>query len=150
LNGCSVCLEAAFKKNPEESPPPNLYAVAAWREMPYFDAAERVALALTDAITRQSEQNDGVTDELWEEARRHYDERQLAAIVLHIAVANVWNRLNVTVRQPADAPWSGPARQNVNIGDRRLVQSSGARRAGRAVRGIRQQSGPRIGLAPGG
>jgi len=74
--------------------------------MPYFDAAERVALALTDAITRQSEQNDGVTDELWEEARRHYDERQLAAIVLHIAVANVWNRLNVTVRQPADAPWS--------------------------------------------
>lgn len=106
LNGCSVCLEAAFKKNPEGSPPPNLYAVAAWREMPYFDAAERVALALTDAITRQSEQNDGVTDEFWEEARRHYDERQLAAIVLHIAVANVWNRLNVTVRQPADAPWS--------------------------------------------
>jgi len=105
VNRCSVCVEAAFAKKPDATHP-HLYAAIAWRDMPYFSDAERAALALAEAITRQSEQPDGVTDEIWAEAARHYDERALAAIVVQTAVENVWNRLNSAVRQPADTPWS--------------------------------------------
>lgn len=101
INGCSVCvdLDLRFKK-PEESYE-RLFAVAAWREAPYFTDAERAALALTEAVTRLSDRPDPVPDEIWDEAARHYDEPALAALVLWIAVANVWNRLNVATRQVA-------------------------------------------------
>jgi len=78
-----------------------LFAVAAWRDTPYFTDAERAALALTEATTRLSDRPDPVPDEIWDEAARHYDQKQLAALVLAIATINVWNRLNVATRQVA-------------------------------------------------
>lgn len=75
--------------------------MAAWRESPYFTDAERAALALTEAATRLSDRPDPVPDEVFEEAARHYDEQALAALTIEIALINFWNRLNVTVRQPA-------------------------------------------------
>ena len=82
-----------------------LFAVAAWREAPFFTDAERAALALTEAATRLSDRADPVPDEIWDEAAKHYDERALAALLLSIATTNVFNRLNVTTRQMAGA-WS--------------------------------------------
>jgi alkylhydroperoxidase family enzyme len=85
-----------------------LFTVAAWREAPYFTDAERAALALTEAVTRLSDRADPVPDEIWREATRHYDEPALAALILSIAVINVWNRLNVATRQVA-GEWAKPA-----------------------------------------
>ena len=70
--------------------------VAAWRETPYFTDAERAALALTEAVTRLADRTDPVPDEVWDEAARHYDEAQLAAIMLSIATINTWNRINAS------------------------------------------------------
>jgi alkylhydroperoxidase family enzyme len=78
-----------------------LFAVAAWRDAPYFTDAERAALALTEAVTRLSDRANPVPDEIWNEAARHYDEPALAALIIAIATINVWNRLNVTTRQVA-------------------------------------------------
>ncbi len=78
-----------------------LFAVAAWREAPYFTDAERAALALAEAATRLSDRPDPVPDEIFEEAARHYDEPALASLIIEIALINFWNRLTVTVRQPA-------------------------------------------------
>ncbi len=78
-----------------------LFAVAAWRDAPFFTDQERAALALTEAVTRLADQADPVPDLVWEEAARHYDELQLAALLVQIAAINVWNRLNVPVRQEA-------------------------------------------------
>ena len=78
-----------------------LFAVAAWREAPYFTDAERAALALTEAVTRLSDRADPVPDEIWDEATRHYDEQAMAALILTIATANFYNRLNVSTRQEA-------------------------------------------------
>lgn len=72
-----------------------------WREAPFFTDAERAATALTEAVTRLSDQADPVPDAIWNEACRHYDVRALASLLLEIAQINVWNRLNVPVRQPA-------------------------------------------------
>jgi alkylhydroperoxidase family enzyme len=80
-----------------------LFAVAAWRESPYFTDAERAALALAEAVTRLSDRTDPVSDEIWAEAAGHYDEKALAALILEIATTNVFNRLNVTTRQQAGA-----------------------------------------------
>jgi AhpD family alkylhydroperoxidase len=104
INGCSVCIDMhsrLAKKTGETDE--RLFAVAAWRDTPYFTDAERAALALTEAVTRLSDRADPVPDATWEEATRHYDEPALAALILSIASINVWNRLNVTTRQVAGA-----------------------------------------------
>jgi alkylhydroperoxidase family enzyme len=85
-----------------------LFAVAAWRDAPFFSDAERAALALTEAVTRLNDRPDPVPDQVWQEAARPCDERALAALILAIATTNVFNRLNVTTRQVAgtEMPWN--------------------------------------------
>ena len=104
INGCAVCLDMHPKlaKRAGETDE-RLFAVAAWRDAPYFSDAERAALALTEAVTRLSDREDPVPDAVWEEAAKHYDEAALGALVLSIASINVWNRLNVATRQVAGA-----------------------------------------------
>src|SRR3954469_21579532 len=102
INGCSLCVDmhARLSKKIGETEE-RLFAVAVWRDAPYFTDAERAALALTEAVTRLSDRTDAVPDDVWEEATRHYDEQGLAALLLSIAAINVWNRLNVATRQVA-------------------------------------------------
>ncbi len=109
INGCSVCVEMhARALRALGLPEATVFAVAAWRESPYFSPEERAALALAEALTRIADRPDGVSDEVWAEAARHYDEAALAALVLSIAAINTWNRLNVAVRQVA-GPWTAQA-----------------------------------------
>ena len=102
INGCSFCVDSgarSAKKAGETDE--RLFAVAAWREAPYFTDAERAALALTEAVTRLADRADPVPDSIWDEAAQHYDERGLAALILMIATTNLFNRLNATTRQVA-------------------------------------------------
>jgi AhpD family alkylhydroperoxidase len=102
INGCSVCIDGhgrIARKHGETDE--RLFAVAGWREAPYYSDAERAALALAEAVTRLSDRADPVPDEVWEECTRHYDGKSLAALVIAIANINVWNRLNVATRQVA-------------------------------------------------
>ena len=106
INGCGVCAvqhpKIARKLGETDD---RIFAVAAWRDAPYFTDAERAALALTEAATRLADTAGAVPDEIWDEAARHYDEQELAALVLAIASINVWNRLNVATRQVAGQEW---------------------------------------------
>ena len=106
INACAWCVvygtEQATKAGETTE---RLAAVVAWREVPYFDDAERAALALTEAATRLADRPDPVPDEIWDAAARHYDERQLAGIVLMIGITNLFNRFNVTTRQIAGTDW---------------------------------------------
>ncbi len=102
INGCSVCVDmhARDAKKAGETDE-RLFAVAVWREAPYFTDAERAALALTEAATRLSDRPDPVPDAIWDEVLQHYDEKARAALILAIANINVWNRLNAITRQVA-------------------------------------------------
>jgi len=71
-----------------------------WREATVFTEAERAALELTEEGTRIADASTGVSDEVWRNAAKHYDEDQLAALVSLIALINVYNRMNVITRQP--------------------------------------------------
>ena len=117
INGCSVCVDMAFRFKKADDTNERLFAVAAWREAPYFSDGERAALALAEAVTRLSDRADPVPEEIWQEATRHYNESELAALILWIAITNVWNRLNVTTRQVA-GEWakSADARKWVESG----------------------------------
>src|SRR5438094_5729928 len=102
INGCSFCVDSgarSAKKAGETDE--RLFAVAAWREAPYFTEAERAALALTEAVTRLADRADPAPDSIWDEAARHYDEPGLAALILMIATTNLFNRLNASTRQVA-------------------------------------------------
>lgn len=104
INGCGVCVDMhAYELRQMGETDDRLFAVAAWRDAPYFTDAERAALALTEAVTRLSDREDPVPDAVWDEAKQHYDESALAALLLAIAKINVWNRLNVATRQPANS-----------------------------------------------
>jgi len=106
INGCSFCVHGGARtarKNGETDD--RLFAVAAWRETPYFTDAERAALALTEASTRLADRSDPVPDEVWNDAAKHYDEKQLASLLLMIGLTNLFNRFNAVTRQMAGAAW---------------------------------------------
>lgn len=99
INACSVCTDMHTRElKALGETDTRLMMIAAWRETPYFDDAERAALALTEAATRMADRPEGVTDAIWDEAAHHFDERQLGALVLTIASINAWNRINATTR----------------------------------------------------
>ena len=106
INGCGVCAvqhpKIARRLGETDD---RIFAVAAWRDAPFYTDAERAALALTEAVTRLADTADPVPDGVWEEAARHFDEQALATLVLSIATVNVWNRLNVATRQVAGQEW---------------------------------------------
>jgi AhpD family alkylhydroperoxidase len=102
INGCSFCVDMHSRELREAGElDERLFAVAAWHEAPYFNDAERAALALTEAVTRINDRADAVPDAIWEEATRHYDEQALSILIVNIALINFWNRINVPVKQVA-------------------------------------------------
>jgi AhpD family alkylhydroperoxidase len=103
INGCSSCIEGTVRhahKTGDELDE-RLLMVAAWRHSSRFTDAERAALELTEEMTRLADRSDPVPDETWARVAEHYDDGALAALVLHVALTNVFNRLNVATRQPA-------------------------------------------------
>lgn len=106
INGCSPCVFAgvqAAKKHGETEE--RLHSVITWRETPFFTEQERAALALTEAATRIQDGSSGVTDEIWDAAATHFDENQMSAIILNIAITNFFNRINHTIREQAGKSW---------------------------------------------
>ncbi len=96
INGCAFCIDMHWKDaraagETEE----RLYSLDAWRESPYYDARERAALELCEAMTLISEGH--VPDDVWEQASDALGE-ELAQVVFAVAAINTWNRLMITTR----------------------------------------------------
>ncbi len=104
INGCAFCVDMHSRdlKTAGVSDE-RLWSVAAWREATVYTPAERAALALTEEATRLADR-EAVPDAVWRQAAEHYDEQQLASLVVAIAMINAWNRIAVTTRL---APGSG-------------------------------------------
>lgn len=106
INGCSPCVYAgvtAAKKAGETDE--RLHNVVTWRETALFSDEERAALELTEAATRIQDASPGVTDPIWDAAADHFDEKQLSAIILEIALTNFFNRINRAIREQAGKTW---------------------------------------------
>ncbi len=97
INGCAYCVDmhskdARARGETEE----RVYSLPAWREAPFYSDRERAALAWTEAVTLVSESH--VPDDVYEEARRHFGEKELVDLTMAIAAINAWNRLGVSFR----------------------------------------------------
>ena len=106
INGCSPCVFSAVtaaKKHGESDE--RVHHVAAWRDTPFYTGQERAALALAEAATRIQDGAPGVTDEIWDAAAAHFEEKELSAIILNIAMTNFFNRINRTIREQAGKTW---------------------------------------------
>jgi MoaD family protein len=97
LNGCAFCFDMHWKDaralgESEE----RLYMLTAWRESHLYSERERAALAWTEAVTLISQT--GAPDDVYEEARVHFDEKEIADLTLAIAAINAWNRMAISFR----------------------------------------------------
>ncbi|MEU6712900.1 carboxymuconolactone decarboxylase family protein [Nonomuraea sp. NPDC046802] len=107
INGCSACVHSHIHNLKESGESDERVGnVAAWREAPYYSDVERAALTLTEAVTRLADRSgDAVADDVWDEVADHFDDKQLSAIILMIAMTNFFNRINATIKEPAGASW---------------------------------------------
>jgi AhpD family alkylhydroperoxidase len=100
INGCGWCIDMHTKEAAAAGETPvRLNLVAAWRESTVFTEAERAALALSEEGTRLADAYEGVSDETWDQVRKHFDDDQIAALVSLVALINAANRLAVIVHQ---------------------------------------------------
>ncbi len=97
LNGCAYCLDMHTKDaRAEGESEQRLYALSAWRETPFFSQRERAALAWTEAVTLLAQET--ISDAAYEEASRHFSERELVDLTMAIVAINCWNRMAVAFR----------------------------------------------------
>ena len=97
INGCAYCLDMHSKdlRAAGESEQ-RLYTLDAWRECPWYSERERAALAWTEAVTLVADGH--VPDEIYEQVKPHFTEKELSNLTLAIAAINVWNRLSIASR----------------------------------------------------
>jgi len=95
MNGCAYCIDMHWKDlRAAGENEQRLYGLNAWRESPYYTERERAALAWTEAVTNI--QDGHAPDEVFEETRRHFSEKEFADLTLAIASINAWNRLAIS------------------------------------------------------
>jgi AhpD family alkylhydroperoxidase len=103
INGCAFCVQYHILQAERLGVPiDKLNLVVVWREAPQFSARERAALDWTEALTLLT---GGVSDEVYEQARAEFSDKELTYLTSAIASINVWNRFGVAYR------WTPPARQ---------------------------------------
>jgi AhpD family alkylhydroperoxidase len=107
LNGCAGCVYGHVHRLRQLGvPDERIDTVAVWRHSPFFTEKEKAALALTESATRLADAHDEpVSDTVWERAREYFDEPEMAALILQIGLINFFNRINVTIQEPAGATW---------------------------------------------
>ena len=102
INGCAFCVQYHILQGESLGiQADKLNLVVVWREAPLFSARERAALAWTEALTLLTQ---GVSDDLYAQARAEFSDKELAYLTSAIVSINVWNRLGVAYR------WTPPAR----------------------------------------
>ena len=100
INGCAFCLDMHTKDaRAAGETEQRLHTLSAWRETPFFTDRERAALAWTETVTRVADTH--VPDDVYEQARQHFSEKELVDLTLAIVAINGWNRLAISFRAEA-------------------------------------------------
>lgn len=97
INGCAYCIDMHTKDaRARGESEQRLYELDAWRETPFYTEREMAALAWTEAVTLITSGH--VPDEVYEQARKQFSEKELVDLTLAIALINSWNRMSISLR----------------------------------------------------
>jgi len=97
INGCAYCVDMHSREVRQAGEAQQrLDCLPVWRETSFFDDRERAALAWAESVTLVTQT--GVPDAVYDEARKHYSERELVDLTLIVAVMNAWNRMAISFR----------------------------------------------------
>jgi AhpD family alkylhydroperoxidase len=97
INGCAFCIDMHSKDaRAIGETEQRLYELNAWRETPFYTDSERAALEWTESLTLVSETH--VPDEVYENVRKHFSEKEIVDLILIVGMINLWNRLAISVR----------------------------------------------------
>ncbi len=100
INGCAFCIDMHTKDaRARGETEQRLYELDAWRETSFYSSRERAALAWTEAVTLVASTH--VPDDVFEEARREFSEKELVDLTLAVVAINGWNRLAIGFRKEA-------------------------------------------------
>jgi len=103
INQCAYCIDMHTKDaRAAGETEQRLYGLTAWREAPYYSERERAALAWTEAMTRIG---GDVDDAIYDAARAHFSDKEIADLTLAVIAINSWNRLAIPFRTPAGSYW---------------------------------------------
>ncbi|MBM6590685.1 carboxymuconolactone decarboxylase family protein [Brevibacterium sp. RIT 803] len=118
VNGCGFCVDMHSTDLERLGVPSRkLFAVSAWQHAgALFDESERSVFAFTDAVTKLGPET--VTDDIWDEAAKHFNAEQLGDLLLVISTINIWNRLAIATETtpPVGDEAAAPAEETVASG----------------------------------
>jgi AhpD family alkylhydroperoxidase len=101
IKGCVLCVDMHTKELEELGMNERkIHSVSVWQEAPFFDERERAALAWTEAVTLISEGR--VPDEVYQQVRKRFDEKELVDLTMVLANINAWNRIAISFRHVPD------------------------------------------------
>jgi AhpD family alkylhydroperoxidase len=97
INGCAYCLDMhSLDARAIGETEQRLYTLEAWRETPFFTDRERAALAWTEALTLISQTH--AADDVYDELKKHFNEKEIVDLTLVVGAINLWNRLAISLR----------------------------------------------------
>jgi AhpD family alkylhydroperoxidase len=127
INGCAYCIDMHTKDaRARGESEQRLYAVAVWRETPFFTGRERAALDWTEAVTQVSWQH--VPEDVYQLARQHFDEKALVDLTMAIIAINGWNRLAISFRTVPGTYQTAPESRKVAAASRAPASVPGQER----------------------
>lgn len=95
INGCAYCIEIHTKDALKyQETKERIFALSAWWESPLFNEKEKVLLKMTEEITKIRKK--GLSEFTYNEARKHFDDHAIAAIIMQIGTINLWNRIAIS------------------------------------------------------
>ena len=99
INGCAFCIDMHSREaTARGEKPERLFLLDAWREAPVYTDRERAALGWAEAVTLVIQTH--VPDEVYAEARKHFEEAELVNLTLAVVAINGWNRFAISFRVP--------------------------------------------------
>src|SRR6188508_3391246 len=108
INGCAFCIDMHFREaTAKGEKPERLYLLDAWRESPVYTPRERAALSWAESLTLVSQTH--VPDDVFAEARKHFEEAELVNLTLAVVAINGWNRFAISFRVPPAVATRGAA-----------------------------------------
>ncbi|MCB0708418.1 MAG: carboxymuconolactone decarboxylase family protein [Chitinophagaceae bacterium] len=101
INGCAYCINMHTRDALQigESAQ-RLFLLNAWRESDLFSVKEKAVLMLTEAMTLIA--GNPVSDEIYNTAKEHLSDKEIASVIMAIVAINGWNRIAITLQTPLD------------------------------------------------